>query len=35
MSCVQAAALGSDIENPYLRITRIIVWVAIGLAAVT
>lgn len=35
LSCVQAAALGSDIENPYLRITRIIVWVAIGLAAVT
>lgn len=32
---IQAAALGSDIENPYLRITRIIVWVAIGLAAVT
>ena len=34
-SCVQAAALGSDIENPYLRITRIIVWLAIGLALVS
>ena len=35
LSCVQAAALGSDIENPYLRITRIVVWVAIGLAVVS
>ena len=35
LSCLQAAALGSDIENPYLRITRIVVWVAIGLAVVS